>query len=164
MLLRRAARNLGCGVMITFVYRLYNDANELLYIGMSGRVLSRIENHKQSKPWRHEIATVRAVRFPNRGAARKAEREAIRLENPKYNVMHKAPEALLLDKLEEFWSQLDENQKREALAASKQTGVKAEGPNAERIVEFHAAAIALVAQEQRVSCDKIDPDKLVSKS
>jgi predicted GIY-YIG superfamily endonuclease len=134
--------------MTTFVYRLYNASDELLYIGMSGRLMARIETHTQTQPWRDQIAYVKADGFPNRKAASRAEREAIRIENPKYNVLHKTPEALMLDKLQQFWETLDDREKSEALAASKTIKDEIAGPHAQHIRQLHAALFALFNQSQ----------------
>jgi predicted GIY-YIG superfamily endonuclease len=146
--------------MTTFLYRLFNDGDELLYVGISGRVTARIESHLQSKPWRHQIAHMRAVGFPSRDAARKAEREAIRLENPKYNIQHKTPEAVLLHKLQRFWDGLDPQSKVDALAASLKSKPHLNGPK--ELIELHAATIAMVAQAQGVPCHKIVAGRLPS--
>ena len=72
------------------VYRLYNDENELLYIGISWSALHRLAQHAKNQPWWHEVATIKIQSYPacTRTMAMLIEREAIIREKPKYNIAH----------------------------------------------------------------------------
>jgi predicted GIY-YIG superfamily endonuclease len=75
------------------VYRLFNEAGELLYIGMTGRLGQRLKNHASTQPWWNEVATVTEEPVPgNYMDAAQVERRAIAKEFPKYNVRDRAPD------------------------------------------------------------------------
>lgn len=71
----------------TTLYRLSNDAGELLYIGISETVMQRFAQH-HDKPWWSEVAAIRIEHFPSRHLAAEAERCAIMAERPRYNVVY----------------------------------------------------------------------------
>jgi predicted GIY-YIG superfamily endonuclease len=147
--------------MATLLYRLFNEADELIYIGISGRLTARVEAHLHSKPWADQIAHVRAVAFADRNEARRAEREAIRLENPKYNIQHKPCEFVLADKLRRFWAGLDQERKTDALAALQHSKIKLH--EQQDVTELQAAIIAMLAEAQGLSCDALVAQKLLSR-
>jgi predicted GIY-YIG superfamily endonuclease len=70
-----------------FVYRLFNDAGELLYIGKTVNPFSRPWAHLSQKPWGNEVdlRKVDLKEFPSEEEAKAAETEAIIREKPKYN-------------------------------------------------------------------------------
>lgn len=69
------------------VYRLYNDADELLYVGMGVNPEGRFKFHAKFKPWWPEVAR-RDIRWaPDRPTALREEAEAIASEHPRYNIM-----------------------------------------------------------------------------
>lgn len=69
----------------TFVYTLFNGEDELLYVGMSSNLMTRISGHLRSQPWADEIATVGVSSHPSRALAEKVEADLIKEGNPKYN-------------------------------------------------------------------------------
>ena len=72
--------------MKTCLYRHYAKDGSLLYIGMSNTALGRLNGHKRAKAsWLDQIARVEIEWFASREEAHTAEREAIQLENPRYN-------------------------------------------------------------------------------
>jgi excinuclease UvrABC nuclease subunit len=71
----------------TYLYRLYGDADDLLYVGIAGNVESRFEQHS-TRRWWAEVASARVFTLPTRTEALAAEAEAIKAELPKYNVTH----------------------------------------------------------------------------
>jgi hypothetical protein len=75
------------------IYRCFNAAGELLYIGCTIRYNARIKSHAATTPWWSEVADVTREVFGNELEARKAERLAIRNEAPKYNRVHRRKEA-----------------------------------------------------------------------
>ena len=72
------------------VYRLYDAEGRLLYVGMTNNLPRRLEQHAR-KPWWARVARTDLQQEPNRGAAMRAEAEAIRTERPAYNTLPTAP-------------------------------------------------------------------------
>lgn len=67
------------------VYRFYDRSGTLLYVGMTGRLLMRPQQHEQTQPWWNEVATMTVEHYPDRPSASFAEKAAVRAENPLYN-------------------------------------------------------------------------------
>jgi predicted GIY-YIG superfamily endonuclease len=75
------------------LYRHFDEAGSLLYVGISLSAVNRLSRHSHGSRWFSEIARVEIEKFGTREAAHEAETEAIRRERPKYNVHHvKKPE------------------------------------------------------------------------
>jgi len=72
----------------TDLYRLYDKAGSLLYVGISYSAIRRQADHKRSKQWFHEVAEITIEKHPTREAAQLAERIAIYDERPQHNVAH----------------------------------------------------------------------------
>lgn len=72
----------------TWLYRMWDQSGNLLYIGISNNAFTRFSQHEKAKPWINEVARWERDRFDDRESALKAEREAIKKERPKYNVVH----------------------------------------------------------------------------
>ena len=75
------------------VYRIYDAADRLLYVGVTVDFDARLQNHKSTAGWfpqydRHELAW-----YPDRWQAETAEITAIRAEHPVYNARHNQPSA-----------------------------------------------------------------------
>lgn len=68
------------------MYRFYDAAGDLLYVGISWSVAQRMASHRRDKPWWQDIVTVKIEWFPNRTEVLVAEGTAIQDENPKYNL------------------------------------------------------------------------------
>jgi hypothetical protein len=71
---------------LTKLYRHFDAADTLLYVGISLYPIARLQVHNGASHWASQIATVRIVPFPTRSEAEAAEQHAIRAENPLYNV------------------------------------------------------------------------------
>lgn len=69
------------------VYRAYDVAGDLLYVGMSTSAAQRLGAHEHHSGWWHEVATVTVRHLPTEAAARIHETHAIHSEAPKYNMM-----------------------------------------------------------------------------
>jgi hypothetical protein len=69
----------------TTLYRHFDASGALLYVGVSLSSLDRLADHRGSR-WHSDIATVTLEHFSNREAALDAECDAIKSENPKYNI------------------------------------------------------------------------------
>ena len=70
------------------LYRWFNKKHELLYIGISSSIGSRIKAHSKTSDWFLESAymTIEWVKTPEE--LDKKERVAIRKERPLYNISH----------------------------------------------------------------------------
>lgn len=73
------------------IYRCYDADGALLYIGSSGQVESRMETHARTSFWRVRVARVRIQLAPDLFTARRMEADAIRTENPRFNIHHRKP-------------------------------------------------------------------------
>ena len=71
--------------MLTFIYRLYDKAGVLLYIGITTDPNRRFAAHAADKPWWPEVAH-HIIEEIDTATARQTERETIRQERPRYNV------------------------------------------------------------------------------
>lgn len=73
------------------LYRLYDNEDRLLYVGITFRVGGRLEEHRIYQPWWGQVERSTVETHPNRRAALEAERRAITEENPIHNIMRPAP-------------------------------------------------------------------------
>jgi hypothetical protein len=73
------------------VYRHFNAAGDLLYVGVSNGFTRRQRVHARSAHWFPEISRIEIERFPTYEAACEAESRAIRSESPLYNNGKNAP-------------------------------------------------------------------------
>lgn len=72
----------------TALYRLFDAADALLYIGISKRFGVRWQQHAEAQPWWGEVDHQTVHWFPDRDTADNAEKAAIKAERPKYNIIH----------------------------------------------------------------------------
>jgi predicted GIY-YIG superfamily endonuclease len=72
------------------VYRLFGANGELLYIGSTWDPKRRLTQHKSLKPWWPEVARSEVAWKENRQAAEEAEKLAVALEQPRYNIDFKS--------------------------------------------------------------------------
>jgi hypothetical protein len=68
------------------LYRFYNEAGQLLYVGLTGNPGSRISQHRRGKAWWCEVARMEVEHCASRSALVEAETRAIGQERPLYNV------------------------------------------------------------------------------
>lgn len=68
------------------LYRFFNAADELLYVGITNNPGRRFDQHGDTKPWWTEVANIRMEVHPDRAAVLEAERHAVATEHPKHNV------------------------------------------------------------------------------
>ncbi|MFF9118287.1 GIY-YIG nuclease family protein [Streptomyces massasporeus] len=71
----------------TALYRLYDAAGHLLYVGVARNPDVRWATHSQSKPWWSEVDTRKVEWIDSRAEAERAELAVIRAEHPLYNVV-----------------------------------------------------------------------------
>lgn len=70
----------------TTLYRLYNAADALLYVGIASNPGRRFEQHRTDKLWWGDVASITLEHHPSREVALEAELAAIRTENPRHNI------------------------------------------------------------------------------
>jgi predicted GIY-YIG superfamily endonuclease len=70
------------------LYRFFDKYGDLLYIGITMDLPARMGNHRREKPWWTDAAVIEIEHYDNRAAALEAERIAIKVETPRYNVVH----------------------------------------------------------------------------
>jgi hypothetical protein len=70
------------------LYRHFNAAGQLLYVGISFSALHRLADHKDQSAWFWSIARVEVQGFKRREDAALTEKIAIRLEKPMHNIAH----------------------------------------------------------------------------
>lgn len=72
----------------TALYRHYDSAGSLLYVGISVNALVRLSQHKNKSPWARLISTITIENFDTRQQAQDAEKLAIQVERPIANIVH----------------------------------------------------------------------------
>lgn len=70
------------------LYRHFDAAGRLLYVGVSLSTTVRLMAHMARADWADQIATITVERFYSRTAALHAERTAIKAEKPLHNIIH----------------------------------------------------------------------------
>ena len=68
------------------LYRMYDAAGALLYIGITLNIANRLSAHQGEKPWWSDVANIKLEHFADRMAVLTAERTAIMEEAPAYNI------------------------------------------------------------------------------
>lgn len=69
------------------LYRFFDEAHCLLYVGITTAPANRFQQHAADKPWWPEVSTITMCRYKNRSELHRAERDAIRTESPKHNTV-----------------------------------------------------------------------------
>lgn len=78
----------------TALYRIWGEADLLLYIGVSKNFGQRWKQHAKEQPWWDEMKRLTADEwFEYRSEAEEAEEAAIKAERPQYNKRHLVPVA-----------------------------------------------------------------------
>ena len=67
------------------LYRAYDDAGRLLYIGVSKHWPKRWAQHADFSPWVYEVTRLEVEYFASRQQACERERQAIQAESPRWN-------------------------------------------------------------------------------
>jgi len=75
------------------VYRCYTDQGQLLYVGETGDLGKRLADHAK-KLWFVQVRGITLEWYADELDALKAERRAIHVEHPKYNVQHRETKTL----------------------------------------------------------------------
>jgi excinuclease UvrABC nuclease subunit len=70
------------------LYRHFNEAGELLYVGISMSAFCKLTAHEITAGWFPEIRAITITPYRTRAEAAAAEIEAIKNEKPRYNQQH----------------------------------------------------------------------------
>lgn len=70
------------------LYRLFDDAKRLLYVGITCNPAARFSSHGGDKEWWTQVATIALEHLSSRAELESAERAAIRDERPRFNLVH----------------------------------------------------------------------------
>lgn len=70
------------------LYRFYDAAGQLLYVGITCNPPQRFREHRDSKDWWTEIGQITLCHYRNRTELTKAETRAIQDEHPLHNIVH----------------------------------------------------------------------------
>jgi hypothetical protein len=73
----------------TALYRHFDKDGKLLYVGISLSPTYRLSQHRDASRWFPRIASIKIEWLPSRDAALDAECDAIKAEDPEFNVVHK---------------------------------------------------------------------------
>lgn len=77
------------------LYRHFNKEGILLYVGATSNILNRMSQHKVRTPWFSEIANTSIEYFQTKEELLLAEKQAIRLEQPVYNIRHNKKDSII---------------------------------------------------------------------
>ena len=78
--------------MATALYRLFNDADVLLYVGVANRPPERLGTHLSLKRWWSHVDRIEVEWHPTRRDALLAERQSVIAESPLYNILIPGPD------------------------------------------------------------------------
>jgi drug/metabolite transporter (DMT)-like permease len=70
------------------LYRFYDTAGRLLYVGITNSPRLRFAQHRDSKTWWPTVAVREITHYSSRAELEAAEKAAIRRERPRYNIAH----------------------------------------------------------------------------
>ena len=70
----------------TVVYRIFNSADVLLYVGCTDNLKRRMDHHAKRQRWWDEVSRIETEWHPSRTEAECAEDQAIAEERPLYNI------------------------------------------------------------------------------
>lgn len=93
-----------------YLYRHFNAAGELLYIGVTGNVRLRNNCHNHTSPWWREVSSTTVEELPTRNDALRAEEIAIGVERPIHNQPRAIAIKLTRDALERIEALVGPNQ------------------------------------------------------
>lgn len=91
-MITKHGRRIDIRKLPTAVYRLFDEGDTLLYVGTSYDPDARVARHRK-KSWGPQIATIKAIWYPNRPTALHVEAAAIRDERPRHNHSWVSPES-----------------------------------------------------------------------
>jgi excinuclease UvrABC nuclease subunit len=72
--------------MSDYIYKFYNEQDEVIYIGKTTDLQMRFNAHRNTKSWWHEVSEIKYIECQDNFEMTTYERYYIRKFNPKYNV------------------------------------------------------------------------------
>jgi len=72
------------------LYRWYDENHNLLYVGISRSLMSRIKDHQDNSHWVWSAKYVTVEWYETRFEVEVAEKVAIKYENPKHNITYQS--------------------------------------------------------------------------
>lgn len=82
----RRPQRVPLGPGVTHLYRHFDAAGRLLYVGISLSAIARLGEHKAAAHWFWHIARIEVTAYATRASAMKAERLTIQREKPLHNI------------------------------------------------------------------------------
>lgn len=73
------------------LYRLFDEDEVLLYVGVTDDIIRRLKRHMKTQPWANRIAMVSVEDFDTRDIALEMEREVVVAERPLFNKQLQPP-------------------------------------------------------------------------
>lgn len=113
----------------TAIYRLYDEEDRLLYVGITASPTARWASHSLSKPWWRDVARFDLAWLPSLTAAQSAERTAIRSERPLHNVQLNAvpPPPVQVDAQSHRYEQIAAELRAGIISGAYPTGARVPG-------------------------------------
>ncbi len=71
---------------MTYLYRMYDQHNHLLYVGVTNHIDRRMQQHAKDKAWWPQVWDIQFEAFQDRLTAEQAEIDAIQSEYPRFNI------------------------------------------------------------------------------
>ncbi|MGA5315090.1 GIY-YIG nuclease family protein [Streptomyces pseudogriseolus] len=96
----------------TALYRLYDEAGVLLYVGISCNLNERWKDHREEKLWWPQVVEKQVEWYEKRSEAESAEVHAIVTEDPLYNIDWNRPEYKLRYRLGWLSDRIEEEERQ----------------------------------------------------
>jgi len=138
-------------VSTTTLYRAYDAADRLLYVGITGHLARRMAGHERSSAWYPECARVATTDYPSRALAGHYEDEAISAERPMHNVRPGAHDWDACPHEDCARSREEEREYREHV-----TGHDAKACERPRCMEYRARRAAIIRNAGKLSPEDIE--------
>lgn len=126
----------------TALYRIFDASDELLYVGISDQLGTRLSDHARESEWWPDAARIEVVWWSSRRQAEAAETAAIHAEVPAYNV---SVGLVGLDWPGDLFCEVDE------AGPDTSAAITARSPFAARLAE----AVALAERRAAIAADRL---------
>jgi len=80
--------------MTHVLYRFYSATGQLLYVGITMNPPERFKGHRDQKDWWDRVSGITVETYSSREELQRAERRAIQVEHPQYNIIHNRSDKL----------------------------------------------------------------------
>lgn len=89
-----AASRLESAIGPAYVYRVYDETGDLIYVGCTQDLNQRLATHATASWWAYQAAKVKATVHRSLAIAAEVELELIRAERPRWNIVGKGPRSI----------------------------------------------------------------------